>query len=125
MKWRRGQGQKTSFTYEVKAEGLHDLLITTEDKPKHFLRAKLTRQTLLLVRPWTRCALELPDFENDVQSETNLSEAGSSLYSISPGSRSRALRFIPRLSAHSSIRFATLLETRRRFIPSRICKHCG
>jgi hypothetical protein len=97
MKWRRDQGQKTFFTYEVKAEGLHDLLITTEDKPNHFLRAKLTRQTLLLVRPWTRCSLELPDFEDDMQSETNLSEVGSSLYSISPGSRSRALRFVPRI----------------------------
>lgn len=39
---RRGQSQDTSSTYEIKAEGLHDLLITTEDKPDHFLRAKLT-----------------------------------------------------------------------------------
>ncbi|KAG2757384.1 WD40 repeat-like protein [Suillus brevipes Sb2] len=97
MRWRRGQGQETSFTYEVKAEGLHDLLITTEDKPNHFLRAKLTRQTLLLVRPWTRCSLELPDFDNDTQSDANVSEVGSSLYSMPPGSRSRALRFIPRI----------------------------
>ncbi|KAG1815527.1 uncharacterized protein BJ212DRAFT_1300030 [Suillus subaureus] len=97
MKWRHGQGQKTSFMYEVKAKGLHDLLITTEDKPNHFLRAKLTRQTLLLVRLWMCCSLELPDFKNDMQSMTNLSKVGSSLYSIPPESRSQALRFIPHI----------------------------
>lgn len=91
MRWRRGPSRETSFTYEVKAEGLHDLLITAEDKPNHFLRAKIPRQTF---RPWTRCFLEPSDFENDVQSETNLSEIGSPLYSMPPVSRSR---FIPRI----------------------------
>ncbi|KAG2349027.1 WD40 repeat-like protein [Suillus weaverae] len=111
MRWRRGQSRETSFTYEVKAEGLHDLLITTEDKPNHFLRAKLTRQTLLLVRPWTRSSLELSDFENDMQSETNLSEVGSSLYSMPPGSRSRALRLIPRIGQS----FGSFLDSLRNF----------
>lgn len=97
--------------YEVKAEGLHDLRITTEDKPNHFLRAKLTRQTLLLVRPWTRCSLELPDFDNDTQGDTNMSEVGSSLYSMSPGSRSRALRFSPRIGQP----FGSFLDSLRNF----------
>ncbi|KAG0709757.1 hypothetical protein DFH29DRAFT_885683 [Suillus ampliporus] len=94
VKWKRGQGQETSFTYKVKADELHDLLITTEDKPDHFLRAKLTRQTLLLVLPWTRSFLELPDFENDMQSMSDWSAVGSTLYSLPSESQSRAARFL-------------------------------
>jgi hypothetical protein len=48
--------------YEVKADGLHDLLITTEDKLIQFSSPRPTMQTFLLVRPWNRYLLELPDF---------------------------------------------------------------
>ncbi|KAG2127929.1 uncharacterized protein EDB93DRAFT_181708 [Suillus bovinus] len=58
----RGQGQETSFTYEVKARGLHDLVITTEEKLVQFSPAKPTLQTFLLVYPWNRHLLMLPDF---------------------------------------------------------------
>ncbi|KAG2361233.1 hypothetical protein BDR07DRAFT_1610267 [Suillus spraguei] len=47
--------------YEVKADGLHDLLITTKDKLVQFSSPRPTVQTLLLVRPWNRFLLELPD----------------------------------------------------------------
>jgi hypothetical protein len=48
--------------YEVKASGLHDLLITTKDKLIQFSSPRPTMQTFLLVRPWNRYILELPDF---------------------------------------------------------------
>jgi hypothetical protein len=48
--------------YEVKADGLHDLVITTEDKLIQFSSPRPTLQKFLLVRPWNRYLLELPDF---------------------------------------------------------------
>jgi hypothetical protein len=49
--------------YKVKASGLHDpVLITTEDKLNQFSSPRPTMQTYLLVRPWNRYILELPDF---------------------------------------------------------------
>ncbi|KAG2338855.1 hypothetical protein BDR05DRAFT_968858 [Suillus weaverae] len=48
--------------YEVKADGLHDLLITTEDERIQFSSPRPTKRTFLLVRPWNRYILELPDF---------------------------------------------------------------
>ncbi|KAG1732012.1 uncharacterized protein EDB91DRAFT_1152917, partial [Suillus paluster] len=56
------QGQETYTTYEVKADGLRDLLITTEDKLVQFSQARPIPQTFLLVLPWNRSLLELPDF---------------------------------------------------------------
>ncbi|KAG2346799.1 hypothetical protein BDR05DRAFT_945777 [Suillus weaverae] len=72
---RRDQGHETYFTYEVKAQRLHDLLITTEDKLVQFSPAKPILQTFLLVYPWNRRLLRLPDFAeppgfwDDIQSE--------------------------------------------------------
>ncbi|KAG0694589.1 hypothetical protein DFH29DRAFT_1083770 [Suillus ampliporus] len=48
--------------YGVKADGLHELLITTKEALIQFSPAKPTLQTFLLVRPWNRYLLELPDF---------------------------------------------------------------
>ncbi|KAG2151591.1 uncharacterized protein EDB93DRAFT_1249232 [Suillus bovinus] len=63
---RRGsRDRETCFTYYVKADGLQDLTITTEDKLTQFSRARPTRQTFLLARPWNRCDLGLLDFEDD------------------------------------------------------------
>jgi hypothetical protein len=67
-KVRRRQDQATYFTYEVKAEGLNDLRITTEHKLIQFSPARRTRQSFLLVRPWDRSLLQLPDFaDSDTQ----------------------------------------------------------
>ncbi|KAG2339171.1 TPR-like protein [Suillus weaverae] len=48
--------------YEVKADGLHDLPITTKDKLIQFSSPRPTMQAFLLVRPWNRYLLDLPDF---------------------------------------------------------------
>jgi hypothetical protein len=64
--------QGTHFTYAIKANGLLDLLITTEDKHLSSFSHKMpTRQQLLLARPWDRNLLgeynfaELSDLEDD------------------------------------------------------------
>ncbi|KAG2355210.1 hypothetical protein BDR07DRAFT_1381661 [Suillus spraguei] len=62
VRWRPGPAQEISFTYRIKADGLDDLLITTEERLVQFSRLRPTRQTFLLVRPWDRRLLELPDF---------------------------------------------------------------
>jgi len=54
---------RRQVTYGVKADGLHDLLITTEDRLIPFSPEKPILRTFLLVRPWNRYILELPDFE--------------------------------------------------------------
>ena len=56
------QEQKPFFLYNVKADGLRDLLITTEDKLIPSSRAMPRRQKLLLVRPWDRNLLDLHHF---------------------------------------------------------------
>ncbi|KAG2344318.1 hypothetical protein BDR05DRAFT_962197 [Suillus weaverae] len=105
---RRAQDQEAYFAYEVKASGLRDLLITTEDKLAQFSRAKPTLQTFLLVRPWDPYLLELPDFADNLQGMDNWSVRGSmfhdalSIFSSETGpidsqSHSRALRLIVRL----------------------------
>ncbi|KAG1731962.1 uncharacterized protein EDB91DRAFT_1152548 [Suillus paluster] len=58
----RAQDQETYVTYEVKAVGLRDLVITTEDRLSQFSPTRPTMQTFLLVRPWNRYLLDLPDF---------------------------------------------------------------
>ncbi|KAG2358620.1 heterokaryon incompatibility protein-domain-containing protein, partial [Suillus spraguei] len=92
--------------YRIKADGLHDLFITTAES-----------LTLLLVRPWDRDLLgvpdfaEQPDFTDDMESIENWSEARSpadhsQLYDLNrfPGGSpveeepvSRALRLMVRL----------------------------
>ncbi|KAG1814090.1 hypothetical protein EV424DRAFT_42587 [Suillus variegatus] len=62
-----GDGDKF-FTYEVKADGLQDLLVTTADKLVQFSPARRTRQTFLLIRPWNRYDLDLVDFTDESQS---------------------------------------------------------
>ncbi|KAG0698960.1 hypothetical protein DFH29DRAFT_1081516 [Suillus ampliporus] len=65
---RGGQGQETCFTYDVKADGLDDLLITTEEKLIQFWPARPTARTFLLIRPWHHHDLGLPDFADEMQS---------------------------------------------------------
>ncbi|KAG1814086.1 hypothetical protein EV424DRAFT_1326288 [Suillus variegatus] len=63
-----GGDEDKCFTYEVKADGLQDLLVTTEDKLVQFSPARRTRQTFLLIRPWNRYDLELVDSTDESQS---------------------------------------------------------
>jgi len=79
VKRRRGSGRHACLTYGVKADGLQDLLITTEDKLTQFWPARPAEQTFLLVRPWNRYDLGLPDFADDTQSVANWSEPTSPL----------------------------------------------
>ncbi|KAG0706091.1 hypothetical protein DFH29DRAFT_1025833 [Suillus ampliporus] len=108
LRRRRGQDQEKFFTYEVKADGLDDLLITTEDKLIRFSPARPTLQTFLIIRPWKRHDLGLPDFADDAQNVDNWSEPESPLDRSPDGypgenepvgseSHSRALRLIVRL----------------------------
>ncbi|KAG2339395.1 hypothetical protein BDR05DRAFT_967930, partial [Suillus weaverae] len=80
----RSPTPETHFTYGVKADGLHDLLITTEGTLVQFWPVRPTEQTFLLVRPWDRSLLELPDFVepsdvgNDTESEDDYGTPPSS-----------------------------------------------
>ncbi|KAG2361891.1 hypothetical protein BDR07DRAFT_1376905 [Suillus spraguei] len=69
---KHGLAQDSRIMYDIKADGLHELSITTEENLVQFLRAKPPRQTLLLVRPWDRHLLadyaEQPDFTDDTES---------------------------------------------------------
>ncbi|KAG2141379.1 uncharacterized protein EDB93DRAFT_630557 [Suillus bovinus] len=67
--------QETRYT--VKADGLRDLLITTKEPNIQFSRTKPIQQTFVLVRPWNRSLLELPDFTNlldDMESEQEMAD---------------------------------------------------
>jgi hypothetical protein len=111
VRWKARSARETSFTYAVKADGLDDLLITTEDKLIQFSQLRPTRRTFLLVLPWDRRLLELPDFDDDAESLGDWSQPESLLddsdesVGDSPGeeefpdseSYSRALRLIARL----------------------------
>jgi hypothetical protein len=50
------------YTYGLKADGLHDLFITTDQILVQFWLARPTEQKFVLVRPWDRSLLELPEF---------------------------------------------------------------
>jgi hypothetical protein len=109
----RRRAKEIPFTYGVKADGLCDLVVTTEQTLVQFSRARPTRQTFLLVLPWDRRLLELPDFADEAESLGDWSEheheAPLDDSDESPGispvrqeladleSYSRALRFIVRL----------------------------
>ncbi|KAG2354882.1 hypothetical protein BDR07DRAFT_1427965 [Suillus spraguei] len=58
----RSPALETHFTYGVKADGLRDLLITTEETLVQFRSKRPTQQKFVIVRPWDRSLLELPDF---------------------------------------------------------------
>ncbi|KAG2365295.1 heterokaryon incompatibility protein-domain-containing protein [Suillus spraguei] len=114
---KRGGAQDQEI-YEVKADGLHDLLITTKDTLLQFSSPRPTMQTFLLVRPWNRYLLELPDFAessnlaelpdiaDDTESEEDywslpgspLQESpGEAQESVDPALIDRALRLTARL----------------------------
>ncbi|KAG0701797.1 heterokaryon incompatibility protein-domain-containing protein [Suillus ampliporus] len=102
LRRRRDQDRETYFTYDVKAVGLDDLLITTEDKLRSASR------TFLLICPWNRHDLGLLGDADDAQSVDDWSEPDSpsgESFSRYPGddgpveleSSERALRLLVRL----------------------------
>jgi hypothetical protein len=58
----RSPALETHLTYRVKADGLQDLLISTDETLVQFWPARSIEQNFVLVRPWDRSLLELPDF---------------------------------------------------------------
>ncbi|KAG2339575.1 hypothetical protein BDR05DRAFT_613660 [Suillus weaverae] len=106
---RQDLAQETHFAYGVKADGVHDLLITTEETLVQFSWARPTRQTFFLVRPWDRRLLDLPDFAEqpafdddavdlpDPESPLDHSHSFAKQEQIDSECRSRALRLIVRL----------------------------
>ncbi|KAG2338323.1 hypothetical protein BDR05DRAFT_705075 [Suillus weaverae] len=109
--------------YEVKADGLHDLLITTKEPIVQFSRTRPPQQTFVLVRPWDRSLLELPDFVDlldDTESEGDYWTPPSSPSDDSPSHslvkqevddlESRALRLL----VHLGQPFGAFLLARQR-----------
>jgi hypothetical protein len=86
-------------TYKVKADGLHDLKITTEDSLPQFSQERPARRSFLLVRPWDHRLLELPDYADDMESVDDLAPPGSpgGQGPVDSESRERAMRLIVRL----------------------------
>jgi len=74
---RPGRDGDRCFIYDVKADGLQDLLVTTQDRLVQFSPARRTRQTFLLVRPWNRHDLGLINFADETQSVEDWPEPGS------------------------------------------------
>jgi hypothetical protein len=111
--------QETHFMYEVKAHGLYDLLITTEEMLVQ--SAGPTLQTFLLVLPCNRHLLGLPDFteppaNDDTQSEDGYWSVPQSPLDNSPSgcpdseSHSQALRLLVRLGQPFSALFLAQLR---------------
>ncbi|KAG1858585.1 hypothetical protein C8R48DRAFT_775022 [Suillus tomentosus] len=63
---KRKRGRTAHSMYGVKADGLRDLLITTDETLIQFSRAKPIQRTFFLVRPWDRRLLGLPDFSEQL-----------------------------------------------------------
>jgi hypothetical protein len=64
-----GKDHQSRSTFRVRADGLRDLLITTNDNLMQFSPERPTRIAFLLVRPWDRSLLELHDFEDFANTE--------------------------------------------------------
>ncbi|KAG0694178.1 hypothetical protein DFH29DRAFT_336313 [Suillus ampliporus] len=99
-----GRDQET-YTYGVKADGLHDLQITTKHKLIQFSRTRPARQTFMLVHAWDRRLLEhlniaeQPGFADDAESLGDWSEPESPVEQELGHSecQTRALRLMVRL----------------------------
>ncbi|KAG1743655.1 uncharacterized protein EDB91DRAFT_1200564, partial [Suillus paluster] len=71
LRRRRGQDREKCFIHDAKVDGLHNLVITTKDKLIQFWPARPTPRTFLLVRPWNRHDLGLPDFADETESDSD------------------------------------------------------
>jgi len=99
---------------------VHDLLITTQDRLDSSPRS--TMQTLLLVRPWNRDLLELPDFAvpsglaelpdvaGDMQSEDSYWSTPRSLSQVMPGGFPEAQESDDSELSDRALRLAALLQ---------------
>ncbi|KAG1895227.1 uncharacterized protein F5891DRAFT_1059684 [Suillus fuscotomentosus] len=115
---KRRRGPTAHSTYGVKADGLQDLLIITDETLIQFSRARPTQQTFFLVRPWDRRLLGLPDFseqltfadegesvgdwsesqsELDGADESSINSHGEEELSVDSDVHSRSLRLIVHL----------------------------
>jgi hypothetical protein len=103
IKRNRGEIGQSLSTFGVKANGLHDLLITTDDKLTQFSRMKPVRQSFLLVRPWDRFSLDLHDFED-------LSETDSIEDSSPPVSPSSSIGSLGQIELPDSESYSRALE---------------
>ncbi|KAG1817625.1 WD40-repeat-containing domain protein [Suillus subaureus] len=111
---RSGQYGDQRFTYDVKADGLRDLPITTEDQLAQFWLGRRVRRTVLLIRPWTRYLLGLSDFAElldfaeppDINDECSVQDYWSALES--PGEQPECERAF-RLVAHLGKPFSAFL----------------
>ncbi|KAG2113771.1 uncharacterized protein F5147DRAFT_650192 [Suillus discolor] len=131
---------ESHLMYRVKADGLHDLLITTRETLVKFWPARPTEQRFLLVRPWDWSLLELPDFAelpepsdygDDAESEEGYETSpstpsddwsgGSSVKQEMPHLESRALQLFVRLGQPFS---AFLLMQQRSGEYKRIVMDC-
>jgi hypothetical protein len=86
-------------TYEVKADGLCDLKIITEDRLPQLSPRRPARRSFLLVRPWDHRLLELPDYADDMKSLDSFALFGSpgGQGPVDSESHERAMRLIVRL----------------------------
>ncbi|KIK38026.1 hypothetical protein CY34DRAFT_415597 [Suillus luteus UH-Slu-Lm8-n1] len=108
--------------YEIKADGLHDLLITTENKLIQFSSPRPTMQTFFLVRPWNRQLLELsdftepsgltelPDVADDTRSEEDYRSAPESPSQDSPGGFPEAQGSVDSELSDRALRLTARLE---------------
>jgi len=114
-------GPSQEIQYEVKADGLCDLLITTREPIfEQFSRTRFTQQAFVLVRLWDRSLLDLPDLGDDTGSEGDYWTPPSSPSDDSPSRspvkqevddlESRALRLL----VHLGLPFAAFLLARQR-----------
>ncbi|KAG2737900.1 hypothetical protein P692DRAFT_201874434, partial [Suillus brevipes Sb2] len=74
-----------------KADGLRSLDITTEDTLTQFWPARPIERNFVLVRPWDRSLLELPDYVESVEPSNFGDNTESENYGMSPSSQSHDL----------------------------------
>ncbi|KAG1897551.1 uncharacterized protein F5891DRAFT_1047850, partial [Suillus fuscotomentosus] len=97
-----------------KADGLRDLLITTDETLIQFSRAKPIQRTFYLVRPWDRRLLGLPDFSEQLafadegESVGDLSESESESGSDDTDERSSNSPGEEKLSVDSDVHLRSL-----------------
>ncbi|OAX34764.1 hypothetical protein K503DRAFT_420176 [Rhizopogon vinicolor AM-OR11-026] len=112
VKPKPGQERGSYITYEVKAKGLCDLLVTTEDRLVAFSPANPTRRTFFLVHPWDRNLLELQDFAelpNHAYRAQNMDDYWSPPSSPLDDSYGRSIESHLRLIVHLGQPFSALL----------------
>ncbi|KAG2353051.1 WD40-repeat-containing domain protein [Suillus spraguei] len=76
--------RRRGITYRIKADGLRDLLVTTAETLVQFSRAKPIQQTFLLIRPWDRYLLGVPDFADQPDLPDDTESIGDSSELESP-----------------------------------------